>query len=345
MTSGYLSASGMVCPVGLGVSAACAAMRAGIAKFDELPYWDGKGLPVIGAAVPGLDPDLRFGPRLVELLTMSLRDCLSEMRSLPLRSIPLLVGLAEPDRPGGAPALPATVIREVESRLKVSFHPTFSAVVPRGHTSAFEALRMARDMFQSTAVPGCLVCGVDSYLNASSLYWLDQSWRLKREGHTDGVIPGEAAAAIYVSRQAPEKAEGAVGVTGLGFARETATVLSEEPLRALGMSEACRQALAEAGCSFHQIEFRISDATGENHGFRELALAEGRLARVVRKEPQPVWHAADSIGDTGAAAGFVQLVTAKAAWAKDYAPGDRALCFGSSVPGDRAAAVLEFNRA
>ena len=34
----YLSAGGMVCPVGLSTAAACAALRAGIATFGELPY-------------------------------------------------------------------------------------------------------------------------------------------------------------------------------------------------------------------------------------------------------------------------------------------------------------------
>ena len=80
--------------------------------------------------------------------------------------------------------------------------------------------------------------------------------------------------------------------------------------------------------------------TGENYGFRELILAEGRLVRIVRSQPQPLWHAADSIGDTGAAAGVVQLIRAAAAWTKGYAPGARAGCFTSAVPGDRAVAVL-----
>ena len=80
--------------------------------------------------------------------------------------------------------------------------------------------------------------------------------------------------------------------------------------------------------------------TGEDYGFREHTLAEGRLARVVRSESQPLWHAADSIGDTGAAAGVVQLVMAAASWTHGYAPGERAACFASAVPGERAVALL-----
>jgi 3-oxoacyl-[acyl-carrier-protein] synthase-1 len=62
--------------------------------------------------------------------------------------------------------------------------------------------------------------------------------------------------------------------------------------------------------------------------------------RVRRATDQPVWTWADSIGDSGAAAGIAQLVVADDALRKGYAPGDRLLCLTSSAGGDRAAAVL-----
>jgi 3-oxoacyl-[acyl-carrier-protein] synthase I len=336
----FLGAAGLACSAGLGASSACAAMRAGIGTFAELPYWDRKRLPVIGAAVPGLSLDCQFGPRLVELLAMALGDWLASAPSLPLDRVPLLVGLPEPGRPGSGTPTAEDIIAQVQARLGVGFHPALSKVIPKGHTAGFEGLRVARDLMRQNEAPGCLVCGVDSHINASALFWLDRTWRLKRQGHTDGVIPGEAAAAIYVQRNAPEAAPGGVEVVGLGFGFEDAGLLSEQPLLALGLAGAGRQALAEADLGVHQMDFRLSDVTGENYGFRELTLAEGRLARVVRKESQPLWHPADSIGDTGAAAGVVQLVRAAAAWAKGYAPGARAICYSSAVAGERAVALL-----
>ena len=338
----YLGSTGMVCSVGLNRAAACAALRAGIAKFDELPYWDNKATAVVGAAVPVLDMDLQFGPRLVEMLVMALQDCLSRSPALRLQQVPLLVGLAEPGRPGGGTWLDMSIISQVEEKLGVKFHPSLSKIIPKGHTAGFEGLRIARDLLQTTQVVGCLVCGVDSYINASSLFWLDRSWRLKREGHTDGVIPGEAAAAVLVQRNVPLKTEPEVEVVGLGFGQEKSSVLTEEPLLGRGLADACRQALAEAGWRFHELDFRLSDMTGENYGFREHTLARGRLLRVVPLKDQPLWHAADSIGDTGAAAGVVQLVRAMEAWAKAYAPGSRATCFTSAVPGERAVALLRY---
>jgi 3-oxoacyl-[acyl-carrier-protein] synthase-1 len=315
-------------------------MRAGVSKFEELPYWDRKRWPVIGAVVPELSLDVQFAPRLVEMLSMAVQDCLSQAPELPWDQVPLLVGLAEPERPGSVGASASEIIPHVEAKLGQRFHASLSRVIPKGHTAGIEALRIARDLIQGSERAYCLVCGVDSYINASSLFWLDQNWRLKRERHTDGVIPGEAAAAVLVQRDAPMQAQVKVEVAGLGFGHEEAGLLSERPLMAIGMSTAVRQALAEASCGLHEISFRISDVTGEEYGFREMALMEGRVSRVVRKKCQPLWHAADSIGDTGAAAGVVGLVTAAAAWSKGYAPGSRAGCFTAAFRGDRAVALL-----
>ena len=211
------------------------------------------------------------------------------------------------------------------------FTQDVSRTIPKGHTAGFEALRIARDLFQDPHISMCMVCGVDSYINASSLLWLDNHFRLKTTANQHGLIPGEAAAAIVIHRD-PSK-ERDVRITGLGFGVEQAHVLSEEPLLGLGLTQAARTALAEAGLGYHEIDLRISDVTGEQYGFKELPLVEGRLARVVRKEPQPLWHCTDSTGDTGAAAGVAQLVIVSEALRKQYLPGKSVLCLASAVPG------------
>lgn len=334
----FVNNTGMVSAVGLHAAAASAAIRAGISKFDELPYLDALGEPVVGAAIPGLD--MQFGPRLVAMLVGALRDCIDGLPGHELAHVPLIVGLTEPGRPGGCPGLARTVLDDVSQALGRAFHPKLSRVIPSGHTAGFDGLAIARQLLQAERIPGCIVCGVDSFINASSLMWLDANWRLKRGGHLDGAIPGEAAAAVYVQLRPSPCDRAAVQVAGLGYGQETATILAEEPLQGLGLAAAARQAFAEAGCGFHDIDFRLSDVTGENYGFREHVLAEAKLARTVRKTPQPLWHPSECIGDSGAAAGVVQLVLAKAAWSKSYAPGPCAACFTSSVSGRRAVAVL-----
>lgn len=336
----FITGTGMICPVGLSAVSACAAKRAGISAFAELPYSDNAGEPIIGCSVPGLDWALRGQPRLLKLLTTSLTDLLNNPpHDVQWEQVPLLVCLAEPSRPGGGAALAPSIVKRIEDQLKVQFHPKNSRAFPSGHTAGFEALRQARDLIQHGRIAACVVCGVDSFLNAGTLQWLDEHYRLKTPANRDGVIPGEAGAAVLLEGR--PSVNGLAEVIGLGFGKEQASILSEEPLLGRGLADAARLALAEAKLGLHEIDVRISDVTGELYGFKELPLVEGRLMRVVRKDAQPLWHWAEAIGDSGAAAGVAQLVLADQAFRKGYAPGQRAICLTSSVAGERAVAVLQ----
>lgn len=335
----FIESTGMVCSVGLTAKSACAAMRAGIANFQELPYLDNDGEPIIGAMVPGLPPDMKRGERLGELLAMAVADCLKDSAIQSLENIPILVGLAEPDRPGGGAGLVDKIFARMNEKLGLRFHPQLSRTITAGHTSGFEGLRIARELFKNSEVSACLVCGVDSYINASSLLWLDQHQRLKTEENSDGVIPGEGAAAVLVTKQLNPRGGEHIEVTGLGFAVEKATPLNEEPMLGLGLAQAARSAMDETGLQYHQIDLRISDVTGESYGFREQALVEGRLLRV-RKEEMPIWHCTDSCGDIGAAVGLSELVIAFHAIKKNYVPGVPVICFTSAVFGNRAVAII-----
>ncbi len=336
----FIAATGMICSVGLSAAAACAAMRANVAGFAELPYLDNDGRPIIGAAVRELDPDLKRGPRLLAMLALALTDCLGKRPGQTWDRIPLLLGLSEPGRPGGVAEADAPLLKQLQDSLKTRFHPTLSRTIRQGHVAGFEGLRLARDLLRGGTVGACLVAGVDSYVNARSLLWLDKEIRLKTEENSNGVIPGEAAAVVLVQHAAPPASAVSVEVLGLGFAKEKATVLADEPLIGLGLTAAVRAALAEAKVALHELDFRLSDVTGESYGFKEQVLMIARLMRASR-ETFPLWHCGDSIGDTGAAAGVCALVRAFEAFAKGYAPGERALGCCSSVPGERAAVVLQ----
>ena len=120
--------TGMVCSVGLTAAAGCAAMRAGIAQFGELRYHDDSGELIVGATVPGLDSNPQRGHRLVEMLNMALKDLLEGSTSLHTETVPLLIGMAEPGRPGGGARLAGSILGEVEKKLDVRFHPRLSRV-------------------------------------------------------------------------------------------------------------------------------------------------------------------------------------------------------------------------
>jgi 3-oxoacyl-[acyl-carrier-protein] synthase-1 len=135
-------------------------------------------------------------------------------------------------------------------------------------------------------------------------------------------------------------ATAAVQLIGLGFANEESSIMNDSPLLGIGMKEAAQGALTEAQIRMDQVAFRLSDAAGEGYAFREQALVVARLLRVHRDEEFPLWHCAEYVGETGAAAGLLQLVVAYHAFQKRYAPGTIAMCFTSSDSGRRAVALL-----
>lgn len=332
----FLSCISLICPVGYSVASAAAALRAGIAAFSETSYVDTHGEPIVGAMVPALDLELRGQQRLLALIRLAL-DAIepSLAEQLPWGRMPLILCTREAERPGAH-------LDGIAAKLHVPGRGALAgprnAHVASGAASAIEAVAMARAALADHATPACLILAADSMIDARVLHWLDHSQRLKTGERADGVIPGEAACLAVVSRQPLPEAP-AVSVRGIGVATESATVFNEEPFRAEAMKRALGDALRESGIAMHDVDFRLSDVAGESYGFEELALAQTRLMRKVRPS-QPLWHAADCIGDCGAAAGLVQFAWAGQAFSRHYAPGPVAALHATSAFGQRAAAVV-----
>jgi len=335
-----VTATGMVSSVGLSAAAACAAMRAGLSAFEALPYRDNHvRKSITGSRVPVLPNSLGRDERLIDLMAMAIEDALRGEAGTGWEQLPLLVAVSEPGRPGGGAAMAGELVARVEGRLERRFHPGLSRVLTGGSAAGFHALEAARKVLGERRAAACLVCGVDSFLNARSLLWLEEHGRLKTQRNADGVIPGEAAACVRVELRAGASRQPLATVEGLGFAREIATVLNEEPLRADGLVQAGRTALEESKLRMQDVAVRLSDVSGELYAFKEQTLTLTRLLRV-KRESLPLWLCAESIGEVGAAASLCQLVRVAQAWQRGYAPGAWAMCFASSVSGERAVAVV-----
>jgi len=331
-------ASGMVTGVGLTSATACAAIRCGITNFTETRFRDQGGEWLIGSAVP-LEEPFRGRTKLIRLLIPALRECLTELRGVPLARIPLLLGVAEEGRPGRLEHLDASLLRDVQAELRVRFHES-SQVLPRGRIAGVLALQQAGRLIQEGRVPGVLIAGVDTLLVSATLAAFEQKGRLLTSKNSDGFIPGEAGAAVLVAP--PGKTAGSdVSCRGIGFAQENAPVGSDEPLRADGLVAAIRAALADARQSMADVDYRLSDVSGEQYGFKEASLALGRLLRT-RKPTFELWHPSDCIGEVGAAIVPCVLAVARTAARKGYAPGSNVLCQFGNDGGERAAAVVGY---
>jgi 3-oxoacyl-[acyl-carrier-protein] synthase-1 len=213
-----------------------------------------------------------------------------------------------------------------------------SLIVPQGHVSIALALDQARKLIYEHNAAEVLIVGTDSLLEWPALRVFQEHSRLLSDENTDGFIPGEAAAGILVGR--PAAASG-LRIEGLGFGTEPAPIESGEPLRADGLTEAIQAALQDAGCEMHDLDYRITDVSGEQYYFKEAALALTRLLRQ-RKEEFDIWHPAECIGEAGSAIGPAMLVVAHAACAKAYAAGPAVLIHASNDAGQRAAIVARY---
>ncbi len=334
----YVAATGLCCPIGLSIGPAYAAMRAGINRFESSTYVDDDGEPIVASALSVLDLRLGRRERLVQLLARAVFDAAGARLRDRLPALPMFVGTADPRRPGGTtdivPALRTALTEQYQLRLPDRVHMSTT-----GSTAGLRALAAARECLAcEREVSACIVVSGDSLVNASALAWLSDHERLKRDGRSDGVIPGEAAACVVLARR-PQDGALPVVLSGLGFARETATLASDEPTRAAGLTAAVHAALAESGLSLADMDVRLSDAAGESLALKEQALMLGRLLRD-RHPPIPLVLPAESLGDTGAAAGLVSLVMGVATLGAPRMSARRALVVASDIDGDRSAAVL-----
>jgi 3-oxoacyl-[acyl-carrier-protein] synthase I len=164
-----------------------------------------------------------------------------------------------------------------------------------------------------------IVAGVDSFLTAPTVIAYDEQRRLLKRGNSNAFIPGEAAAAVLLTAPT-DGAASALSISGLGFAREAAPFGSGKPLRAEGLTQAIRAALAEADIQLKACDFRIADMNGEQYKFKEAALAVTRILRD-QKMLFSLWHPADCIGEVGAATLPAMLAMLLAGAEKDYLPG------------------------
>ncbi|PWJ92324.1 MULTISPECIES: hypothetical protein [Mesorhizobium] len=331
-----ISCISLVCPVGYTPASAAAAMRASISVFEELSYRGSGGQPLRGARVEAVRRETRGRSRLAALARLAVDHIDANAAALlPWGEMPFLLCTRDADMPG---ARINGILAGLTAPNGAPLAGERSLHITHGQISAFVAIEQARKLLNERKVEACLIMAIDSLIDARSLSWLDSQMRLKTSEVTDGLIPGEAACILVISKR-PIVA-GSLRLRGLGLAIEKATASNEEPFRADGLSAALKAALGEAGVQMHEIAFRLSDVGGESYAFEELVLAQMRNMRKTRPG-QPVWHAADCIGDCGAAAGPLQFAWAEQAFKRGYAPGEFAALHGSSMAfGGRAAAVV-----
>lgn len=344
--SDYLvvAALGACTPLGRDAWSSAAAVRAGISGFTAHPRMiDTAGKPMSVAAAPWLDLALPVPERMASLLGSSLDQTLTSLDKgvLPQMKLALALGL-----PGQRPGVPADLASHLVNQLKRQYGDLLqsAAVFSAGHAAGLIALDAASRKLASGGVDACVVAGVDSYLDAAALEWLETCDQLHGAGAYNnawGFIPGEASASCLLMRASRARELGIEPLArfvGSGMGMEAKRIKTDTVCIGEGLTAAF-QRVVQALPPGHQISDVYCDMNGEpyradEYGFTCLRTREHFVSAAAFRAPADCW------GDVGAASGPLGVVLAAIAGVKRYANGPLSLVWGSSEQGERAAALL-----
>ncbi len=334
-----LSSFGLVTGVGLQAASSCAAIRCAIDGFRETGFKGTDGERLLGSEVPLAEP-WRGKTKLLKMAARALSETLQQAADVVPEQTPLMLCLAESNRPGRVIDDDNELFFDLCREVGMAFHRE-SRIFPQGHVSIGAALRQARDLIASRVTDRVLVAATDSLLVARTLSaYLDRD-RLLTSQSSNGFIAGEGAGSFLVSGRDDGRDISLVCI-GMGSGAESATVESEEPLRADGLVGAIKGALVDAGCTESVLDFKIVDLAGEHYYFKEASLAFSRLDRTKRSEFD-VWHPADCVGEMGAGLGVVMIAVLGYAAKKGYSKGSHALMHLGNDDGRRTAFIFRLS--
>ena len=328
--------TGLVTSVGQTAPAACAAVRAKIANPTETRFIDSSGEWIMAHQVT-MEQPWRGLTKLTKMAAMAIGEAMEGIERKAWKDVPLLLCVAERDRPGRMQGLDDQLFIDVQAELGASFHQR-SAVVSEGRIGVAVALALARTLIHEHGIEPVLIAATDSLLSWPTLSHYEREQRLLSSTNSNGFMPGEGAGALLVAR--PVGSQELI-VSGLGFGFEKAHINAEEPLRAEGLSQAIKAALADAAIQMHDLDYRITDVSGEQYYFKEAALALSRTLRK-RKEEFDIWHPAECTGEPGALSGISVVAVADGACRKAYTKGQAILAHMAADAGQRAAMTFQW---
>lgn len=334
--------------IGRNAEACAAAVRAGICGFSLHPFMvDTTGEPMRIARAPWIDVRAQGIERYWELLHPALDE---SIRSL---AVAFDRGAANISRLALALALPASrpgkpdgLFDALRQRIEARHGGTFERITPfeAGHAAGHLALDAAIHDLGRNTLDASVIAGVDSYLSADALEWIEACDQLHGGGPLNnawGFVPGEGAGAMVVARGSPEllpRANVLGEVMSVGVGVESKLIKSEDVCIGEGLSHALRSAY-RALAPGEMIDNVFCDMNGEPYRADEYAFCALRVKERMRAATDFV-APADCWGDVGAAGMPLHVQLAAISCRKGYAKGPLSAVWASSETGERGAAVI-----
>lgn len=334
-----VSGTGAVTSVGFDAVSSAAAMRCRLNRFEEIEPASVR-LPLIAAAVhdehcaEGTDPAARLGRWMAEAAAQA---CAGQ--GLVSQHVPVLACLMSPARPGHPLGWSQGIVHEFVRR---HGRPHARSRTFAGDSLAIvEALDAAHRLLHGEGHDAVLLAAADTWLLEDTLQALVRDGRCMCEDKPDGMIPGEAAAALLLTR-ADETDTGdveALYIGGWAVAEEAARLDNELPNLAAGLCAALRGAVAQAGQDASDTDLVLAELMPEPFYLDEACTAAVRTFQGCVRAPE-TWLTAESLGATGASAPLLAACWLHEAHTRDYHPGFNSMWHAAVDDGRRGAVAF-----
>jgi 3-oxoacyl-[acyl-carrier-protein] synthase-1 len=296
-----IAAAGALTPVGLDLTDTMAALYTHVQLVEDLDVLDNDGEPLSGMKIRFAE-DIAGPARLTAMAHAVVDEATLTVE--PDTKVPLILCCPEAEAfAGSAPDWPTQLLAAVIAQAAVPLDRARSRIISRGRAGMTEALGAALALLKDSSIPYCLVGGVDCFVDADRVAALVDDRRIVTEKNKDGFKPGEAGVMLLLTNRPDPDAL----ATWLGAAvgNEEATRDADRPITGAGLQEAMAKALALAKLPYESLDCLAYDFSGEQRYFEELLLASSRLAKgpVTGTVELPAF----SVGETGAAAGFLSI--------------------------------------
>lgn len=342
MTRAVVIGSGARTPLGYTRPSSVAAVRADISVIADHPYMiDRFGEPMKVTRDPGLDIALTGAARLTEMAAAAAREAIQlTLEAYPKPSIGIAFSTGE-ERPGQGPDVAAQVATGLQQTLSDDINIVKVVHWMGGHSGGIAAMQAALNLLDRDGIDIVLAGGVESYLEAETLEWLDDMEQLHSNNNLYGFCPGEAAGFVALTRVNMAKWLGIrplLELVSVGSGQEKNLIKTEDIVLGEGLSDAFKS-VATGLSEGTQIDRIICDMNGERYRGNEYGFAVLKTSGLFQ-DAADFEAPADCWGDLGAASGPLYAAMVIEAESRGYGKGPLSMIWASSEAGRRDAAIL-----